>query len=406
MELDNKSSFRWPLLGCLFLINLVFNGILHMIMPPLFPEISRELGLTYTQIGSVWGAHSLGMLFFSLIGGVLADRFGVKNVLSVALVFASVFSGLRGWVSDFRDLWATMFLLGASYGFIIPNLTKCVGIWFDHKELGRANGILLMGFSIGSSFGVSLGAPFGDFLGSWRYVMFCSGFLGLILWFFWMLVAREPEEQEPGRPRKRIQPSILTGFTAVFRVRDLWLICLAELFLVGCFIAIMGLMPIYLVDIGVSENRAGLITSLSVWASIFGYFFGPYLSDRFGLRKRFTWPFLSAYAICIALVAFLRGWPFYITWGLAGFIHACAVPVIRSIIIEIEEIGPDLSGSAFGGIFTFNRIGGFALPWLMGLSMTVTGIPSAGFYFVAVTAIIPPILIFFVRETGPGRRRD
>ena len=406
MEIEEKTHFRWPLLGCLFLINLVFNGILHMIMPPLFPEISRELGLTYTDIGSAWGAHSLGMLFFSLMGGVFADRFGVKNVLSIALVFASLFSGIRGWVATFWELWATMFLLGASYGFIIPNLTKCVGIWFDRKELGRANGILLMGFSIGTSFGVSLGAPFGNLLGSWRYVMFCSGFLGFVVWLFWMIVAREPERHGPQELPGMIQPRVLTGLTTVFRVRDFWLICLSELFLVGCFIAIMGLMPIYLVDIGVSENRAGLITSLSAWASIFGYFFGPYLSDRFGFRKTFSWPFLFAYAICIALVAFLRGWSLYIIWGLAGFIHACAVPIMRSIVTEIPENGPDLSGSAFGGIFTLNRIGGFALPWVMGLLMTVTGMPSAGFHFAAVLSIIPPILIFFVRETGPGRRRE
>ena len=43
-----------------------------------------------------------------------------------------------------------MFLLGASYGFIIPNLTKCVGLWFGAGELGLAQGILLVGFSIGS----------------------------------------------------------------------------------------------------------------------------------------------------------------------------------------------------------------------------------------------------------------
>ena len=366
-------------------------------MPPLFPEISRELGLTYTQIGSVWGAHSLGMLLFSLIGGVIADRFGVKNVLSVSLVFAAIFSGLRGCVSGFWHLWAAMFLLGASYGFIIPNLTKCVGLWFEPRELGRANGILLMGFSIGSSFGVSLGAPFGALLGSWRYVMFCGSALGLVLWIFWLIVAREPDARSGSEPS-----SILTGLTTVFRVKDLWLICLAELFLVGCFIAIIGLMPIYLVNTGVSENLAGVITSLSVWTSILGYYLGPYLSDRFGLRKTFSWPFLLAYAICLALVAFLNGWPLYIVWGLAGFIHACAVPIIRSIVTEIEEIGSDLSGSAFGAIFTLNRIGGFALPWLMGLLMTATGMPSAGFYFVAALSVLPPVLIFLVRETGPG----
>lgn len=398
-----KSPYRWPLLGCLFLINLVFNGVLHMVVPPLFPEITRELGLSYTQIGSAWGAHSLGMLVFSLVGGVSADRFGVKRVVAVALLCASLLCGARAFVVDFSAFWLTMFLLGTSYGFIIPNLTKCVGLWFATDELGRANGILLVGFSIGSSLGVSLGAPLGHLLGSWREVMIWGAGLGLILWVYWLLAAREPEEERTPTSPESVRLPLLAGLATVFRVRDLWFICISELFLVGCFIAIVGLMPSYLVEMGLSENAAGLITSLSSWASIVGYFLGPYMSDRTGRRKSFTWPFLAVYAFCLAFIAYLRGWPLYLVWGFAGFIHACAVPVIRSIVTEMEEIGSSLSGSAFGGIFTLNRIGGFILPWVMGLLMTVSGKPSTGFLFVAAASTIPPVLIFFVRETGTAR---
>jgi len=373
-----------------------------MLLPPLLPVISGELGLDYTKMGAVWGGHSLGMLLFSLIGGMAADRFGVKRVLSVALIVAALLAGLRGCVFSFPSLWVSMFLLGCSYGFIIPNLTKCVGLWFGPGELGRANGILLMGFSVGSSLGMSLGAPLGELLGSWRSVMFSGGLLALVLWFVWIIAARDPEDQSPdGRVTNR--KHILTGLGIVFRIKDVWLICFAEFFMVGCFIAIVGLMPAYLVAAGLSESRAGFITSLSAWASIAGYFLGPFLSDRFGLRKVFAWPFLLVYAGCLAWVASLRGWSLYVTWGLAGFLHAFAVPTIRSTIAEMAEIGSGLSGSAFGGVFTFNRIGGFVIPWAMGLAMTVSGIPAMGFYLVAGISVLPPLLIFFVRETGPGR---
>ena len=52
-----------------------------------------------------------------------------------------------------------------------------------------------------------------------------------------------------------------------------------------------------------------------------------------------------------------------------------------------------------GGIFTFNRIGGFVTPWLMGAVMTATGAAS-GFYLTGGLAIIPAILVAMVRETG------
>ena len=84
------------MLGYLSLINLVFNGIAVNVIPPLFPRISQELNLNYAQIGSIVGALALGMLLFSLVGGVIADRFGIKKVISIAMLFASIFAGARG----------------------------------------------------------------------------------------------------------------------------------------------------------------------------------------------------------------------------------------------------------------------------------------------------------------------
>ena len=96
MENQDNASYRWQMLSYLFLTNLIFNGIAFNVIPPLFPRISQELNLNYTQIGSLIGALPFGMLLFSLIGGVAADRFGMKKVISIAMGFAAVFVALRG----------------------------------------------------------------------------------------------------------------------------------------------------------------------------------------------------------------------------------------------------------------------------------------------------------------------
>ena len=118
------------MLGYLSLINLVFNGIAVNVIPPLFPRISQELNLNYAQIGSIVGALALGMLLFSLVGGVIADRFGIKKVISIAMLFASIFAGARGLADHYIALWMYTFLMGVSFGFIIPNLTKGIAMWF------------------------------------------------------------------------------------------------------------------------------------------------------------------------------------------------------------------------------------------------------------------------------------
>jgi len=402
MEIQEKASYRWPMLGCLFFANLIFNGIAFNVVPPLFPRISQDLNLNYAQIGSLVGALPLGMLLFSLIGGVVADRFGIKKIITIAMFFAAVLAGLRGLAFNYLTLWLCIFFMGVSYGFIIPNLTKGIAMWFDTEELGRANGILLIGVGIGAGLGLALGAPVAAKIGGWQNVMFLCGGLCLAFWVFWLIVAKEREYTGIIAELIKSRPGPLDGLKQVFTVKDIWLLCLTEVFVIGNTMAVMGILPTYLVNKGMSETQAGIFMALSALTSLIGMVVGPYFSDRVGLRKVFVWPFLIASSLNISLIAVLWGWPLYLIWLWNGFIIGCGIPQLRSIVMELKEIGPVLSGSAFGAIFTFNRIGGFAIPWMMGGIMAAVN-ASMGIYFIAAMSLIPPILVFFVRETG--RRR-
>ena len=404
MAVEEKAAYRWPMLASLFLINLVVNGFVIHVLPPVFPRIAVEMGLNYAQLGSIWGALALGMLLFSLIGGVAADRFGVKRVISVALICAAVLGGLRGLAVDFWTLWLCMLFIGVSYGFVIPNLTKGVAMWFGPSELGRANGLLLMGVAIGSGLGLLVGAPLASALGGWQNMMFLGAGLSIILWVLWLIAAKERQPIGAMAELMKARPKVLQGLRRVFTLKEMWLLCFIELFVIGRMAALMGLLPTFLVERGMSDAQAGVFASLTNWASLAGMFVGPWLSDRIGLRKVFVWPFLLVNVAMIGLIPVLWGWPLYLVWILSGLVAGMALPLLRSIIMELKEIGPILAGSAIGGIFTFNRIGGFAIPWLMGLLMTGAG-AATGFYVVAGLGVIPAALVFFVRETGHAARR-
>ena len=62
----------------LFAMTLTVTG-------PLLPAISRSFGLGMAEAGLVFTANFAGFVAFILVGGVLADRWGKKRVLSVAL---------------------------------------------------------------------------------------------------------------------------------------------------------------------------------------------------------------------------------------------------------------------------------------------------------------------------------
>jgi NNP family nitrate/nitrite transporter-like MFS transporter len=403
MAVDEKAAYRWPMLAYLFLINLIVNGFVVHVLPPLFPRIAVEMNLNYAQLGSIWGALALGMLFFSLIGGVAADRFGVKRVISVALICAAALGGLRGLATDFWTLWLCMLFMGVSYGFVIPNLTKGVAMWFGPTELGRANGLLLMGPAIGAGLGLLVGAPLATALGSWQNVMFLGAGLSVALWVLWLTAARERQPIGAMAELMKARPGVWQGLRRVFSVKEMWLLCFIELFIIGRMASLMGLLPTFLVEKGMSDTEAGVFVSLANWSSLAAMLVGPWLSDRIGLRRVFVWPFLLVNVVLVGLIPVLWGWPLYLVWILSGVVAGMVLPLLRSIIMELKEIGPTLAGSAFGGIFTFNRIGGFAVPWLMGLVMTASA--AIGVYFVAGLGVIPAAMVLFVRETGGAARR-
>ena len=404
MAAEEKAAYRWPMLTYLFLINLIVNGFVIHVLPPVFPRIAVEMGLSYAQLGSIWGALALGMLFFSLVGGVAADRFGLKRVLSVALICAAVIGGLRGLAYDFWTLWLSMLLLGVSYGFVVPNLTKGVAMWFGPSELGKANGLLLMGPALGTGLGLLVGAPLASALGGWQNMMFFGGGLSAALWVIWLVAAREREPTGVMAELLQARRNVRQGLRRVFSVKEMWLICFMELFIIGRVAALMGLLPTYLVERGMTDSEAGILVSLANWASLAGMFVGPWLSDRIGLRRIFVWPALLVNVVLVGLIPLLSGWSLYLVWIVSGLVAGLVLPLLRSVVMELKEIGPFLSGSAFGGIFTFNRIGGFVIPWLMGVVMTSVS-AAVGVYFVAGLGVLPAVLTFFVRETGHAARR-
>ena len=391
---------RWIMLGYLFFINLIIIGAIANISS-LMPRIAKDLDLSYSQIGSIWGAIAFGTLLFSMIGGIAGDRFGIKKVISIAIFFCTIFFALRGFAFNYATIWLCMFFTGVSHGFIVPNLFKTVAVSFGPEELGRANGIVLFGTFIGMALGMITSAPLLTQLNSWQNVFWAHAGLAVIIWLMWTILAKESTSANISGEKNAEKPVELKK---IFSIKDIWFLSFAEMFTYGSFMAIIGFMPIYFVKKGMSEVEAGVITSIALWTMIIGLLVSPFLSDRIGLRKIFLWPFIIMFCAMVPLLTFTWGWHLYLIWGLAGFASGAAAPQMRSITAELPEINHERAGTAYGIVFTFNRIGGFAIPWITGLIMTYTGDDNMGFYFSSIICLVSLFFILLVRETGHRRQ--
>ena len=397
---EEKPTYRWPMLVLLLLVSLFVTGMCMAVMSPLFDEIKEEFDLTHTQIGVIWGAVALGALLTALIGGTLGDRLGVKRVIGAGLIFSAITCALRAILPGFWGLSAAMLLFGMALGFIFPNISKSVGMWFGPRELGRALGLIIVGGALGTAIALMIGAPLSSLLGGWRPVMWLTAAISVGALIMWIAFARErPVTQIKADPEAG-GLSAREGLRRVMRVRDLWLICLMELCVMGAIQAFLGLFPETLEDRGMSSGMAGFYAAIGAFTVMVFNVIGPYFSDRVGLRKPFVWPFLLINVVVVTFLGVFMGAPLVIVVILGGIGVGTALPMFSALIIENPSIGPSLAGSAIGLLGTVARIGGIVVPITMGAIIDVTDEYWAGFLLLAMLYAVATVLGSRIKETG------
>ncbi len=175
-------------------------GLERMGVPVLFKEISEDLGLSLVSIGTIWGMDPLAGIFVALLGGLLADRFGIKRTLIVISILAGIFCALRGLSTGFTSLAATMFLFGLMCAMVPTIVAKITVVWFSGKYLTLSNAVLNIAAYVSGMAATMLSATYlSPLLGGWRNVLFLYGAPGVAIGILWFFTGREPKKNEaPG----------------------------------------------------------------------------------------------------------------------------------------------------------------------------------------------------------------
>ncbi len=368
-------------------------------MPVLFEEISRDMGLNLVQIGTVWGMLGLSGVLFSLFGGVLGDKFGIKLVLGLACILGGIAGASRGLASGFFSLAATVFLFGIVRTTMPVNVHKMVSTYFHGKNLGTANGIVSMGMGIGFMVGSMISATIlSPLLGGWRNVFYLYGGISIVLGIIWLL------------PRRMPQPSVQSTMTngaikirealpKLMRIKKLWLIGLVAMLRTGCIMGMVGYLPLYLRSRGWEVASADGTLAAFYAMSILFVMPTSILSDKIGSRKVILTIAAITAIVGIGLLT--------VASDIAVWVLVLAVGIFFdgfwSLIVTLtqETKGVADSGIAMGILFTFAQLGIFISPPL-GNSLASLN-PGFPFLFWAFLSVISLIVLMFIKETGRKR---
>ncbi len=169
---------RWWLLGVL--TASYGAGAFGMLgISPLSPSLVQGFGLTRLDVAFIVPSIYLPGLLFSLPGGRLADRIGVRPSLLGGLLVSATGLALAALAPGFGAFLFCLFLAGIGWSVVNPALGKAIVDVFPGRERGMAMGVKQMGLTVGGVVSALALPPVAAALG-WRpAVAACA--LGLLL---------------------------------------------------------------------------------------------------------------------------------------------------------------------------------------------------------------------------------
>jgi sugar phosphate permease len=277
------------------------------------PYIGKDFGLNPVEMGLVMSAFFATYTLMQLPGGWLADRFGVRRVGMVAMIWWSSFTAATGAAGNLAHLLIARAAFGLGEGVFPPCSFKTIAVWFPKNERASASAILLAAISVGSAIAPPIVVTIIAIWG-WRavfYLLFIPG--ALVALAFWRVVADEPRlnsqeaasegsddlndrgpAEEPDSQRMRFVDLITHALYLRYFV-TLFAFSLA-------FWGFVTWLPTYLITVrGFSTSQMGLAASLPFVTGIAGSLMGGFISDRYFARRRHT-PIIIAQ---VAVIAFL-----------------------------------------------------------------------------------------------------
>lgn len=156
-----------------------------------------EFNLSQVDMGRLFSSFLLGYALFQIPGGALADRFGTKKVLSIAVwlwVLLTILQALIGW-SNWEFSVTTViivfvllrFLLGISASPTYPASALGVSQWVPTIFQGRANGFVIGSVGLGSAIAPPLVSGIMVNWG-WQMALLVSAIPALIIAIVWQRV--------------------------------------------------------------------------------------------------------------------------------------------------------------------------------------------------------------------------
>ena len=365
------------------------------------PSISKDFTLAPTQMGVVISAFFIGYSIMQLPGGWMADKFGSKSVILIALTLWSIFTFMTGHASSLAGLLFLRFVFGLCEGPYAGACYRGIAEYFP-RELrpAFATGVLSSNY-IGSAIAPIIIVPLILWFG-WRGMFQALGCIGLVYVFFYAFFYAffvkqvKPAEEEKAGAKKGSKKEY---FLKLLHFSIIWKLVVCA-FCISCINkGLDAWMPTYLIaERGINLKAVGYVTPIPFMASFLSTAGCGWLMNKYFDKKEQYMIAICAVMTAVFLYLMYNAetlfWVVVFQCGVY-FFKACILGSAVAIVLKI--VTGNIAGSATMIVNMGGQVAGFISPVVMGYLVSVfNGSFNAVFYYLIGAASVCALSAFLI----------
>jgi len=376
----------------LLLINLM-NYVDRQILAAVEKPISKEFGVSASQMGLLVTAFLFAYIIFSPVFGFMADRTRRWVIIGVGVVLWSLASAGSGAVSSYAMLFAMRLFIGigeAAYGPVAPTL---IADLYPVADRGKKLAWFYAAIPVGSALGYVVG---GLFHAHWHWAFYVTLPPGLILGAICFMMP------EPARGAASATPHRATreDYLSLLRNRSFVICCAGMTAMTFAMGGIAFFMPRYLEEVAhlKPDQSTPIFGAILVVAGLLATLAGGWAGDRLRSKVRGSYFLVSAAGLIAGfpLLLLVLVTPFPLCWVvifLAIFALFFNTGPANAILANVTA--PHIRATAFAvNILIIHLFGDAISPTLIGLIRDATNMKVA-FAAVGVMMLLGGVVWLF-----------
>ncbi|GAB6931071.1 multidrug efflux MFS transporter EmrD-3 [Paenibacillus sp. JCM 10914] len=354
-------------------------------------KVQTDINLDLSQVGIMVSVFQIGFLIASLVAGILADRKGIKIVMTVGTLLMIL--GLIGTGSSYTVAFFLGFyiIVGVGIGSMTVSVATLIPTFFKEKSgfvFNLANALFGVGMIATP---LLLNVIFAQNI-SWRF--FYIGVAVVIALILIALLMFKPNQKAVLEGQEKVS---LQSVARLFKDRQILFVILFILFYVAAEAGFLNFFPILYtsldiagMDLAQKQSTAAYIIASFAFLFTIGRFVGGFIILKLGERRT-----LIGFSV-FALIALVVGRIFVVNASYMMMLFGLALSVLFPTAQGIASKLTKQAGSLQGLIYVASGLGGAVVGLLIGEVSDAFGIQT-GFNLIFVFTAIITILALLIR---------